>query len=82
MSSVFLVANRLLKNSFTALKEQKPSLLGALAHLGVVSILQNQNPTHSVPITDVIKDKPIIRVPGCPPIPEVMTGVITYMLYI
>ena len=38
------------------------------------------NPTKSVPITDVIKDKPIIRVPGCPPIPEVMTGVITYML--
>ena len=38
------------------------------------------NPTKSVPIPDVIKDKPIIRVPGCPPIPEVMTGVITYML--
>ena len=27
------------------------------------------NPTKSVPITDVIKDKPIIRVPGCPPDP-------------
>ncbi len=25
-------------------------------------------------------DKPIIKVPGCPPIAEVMTGVITYML--
>jgi hydrogenase small subunit len=28
----------------------------------------------------VITDKPIIKVPGCPPIAEVMTGVITYML--
>ena len=28
----------------------------------------------------MITDKPIIKVPGCPPIAEVMTGVITYML--
>jgi hydrogenase small subunit len=28
----------------------------------------------------VITDKPIIKVPGCPPIAEVMTAVITYML--
>jgi hydrogenase small subunit len=28
----------------------------------------------------VITDKPIIKVPGCPPIAEVMTGVVTYML--
>jgi hydrogenase small subunit len=33
-----------------------------------------------VPIHKVITDKPIIKVPGCPPIAEVMTGVITYML--
>jgi hydrogenase small subunit len=26
------------------------------------------------------RDKPVIKVPGCPPIAEVMTGVITYML--
>lgn len=38
------------------------------------------NPTNSVPITDVIKDKPIIRVPGCPPIAEVMTGVIAHIV--
>lgn len=36
------------------------------------------NPTGSVPIGDIIKDKPIINVPGCPPIPEVMTGVIMH----
>ena len=34
----------------------------------------------ATPIHKVITDKPIIKVPGCPPIAEVMTGVITYML--
>ncbi len=52
---------------------------GSCASWGCINTAK-PNPTHSVPITDVIKDKPIIRVPGCPPIPEVMTGVITYML--
>ena len=37
------------------------------------------NPTRP-PIHKVITDKPIIKVPGCPPIAEVMTGVVTYML--
>ena len=37
------------------------------------------NPTTAVPINKVITDKPIIKVPGCPPIPEVMTGVVTYV---
>ena len=36
------------------------------------------NPTGSVPVDAIIKDKPIIRVPGCPPIGEVMTGVIVH----
>jgi hydrogenase small subunit len=38
------------------------------------------NPTRAVPIHKVIKDKPIVKVPGCPPIAEVMTGVLTYMI--
>jgi hypothetical protein len=38
------------------------------------------NPTQATPVHKVIFDKPIIKVPGCPPIAEVMTGVITYML--
>ena len=37
------------------------------------------NPTQAVPVHKVIHDKPIIKVPGCPPIPEVMTAVITYI---
>jgi hydrogenase small subunit len=37
------------------------------------------NPTQAVPIDKVITDKPIIKVPGCPPIAEVMSGVVTYI---
>ena len=36
------------------------------------------NPTGSVPVDAIIKDKPIIKVPGCPPISEVMTGVVLH----
>lgn len=38
------------------------------------------NPTGAVPVTDLITDKPIIRIPGCPPIAEVMTGVIAHII--
>jgi len=40
----------------------------------------NPNPTGAVPVSDIIKDKPIINVSGCPPIPVVMTGVIAQIL--
>ncbi|MEZ4907042.1 MAG: hypothetical protein R2771_05245 [Saprospiraceae bacterium] len=33
------------------------------------------NPTGSVPVDVLIKDKPIVSAPGCPPIGEVMTAV-------
>jgi hydrogenase small subunit len=38
------------------------------------------NPTGAVPVSDIIKDKPIINVPGCPPIPVVITGVLAHYL--
>ncbi|MCC6393011.1 MAG: hydrogenase small subunit [Bryobacterales bacterium] len=38
------------------------------------------NPTGAQPVKKVITGKPIINVPGCPPIAEVMTGVLTYIL--
>lgn len=34
----------------------------------------NPNPTQAWPISGIVNDKPIINVPGCPPIPEVITG--------
>jgi hydrogenase small subunit len=38
------------------------------------------NPTGARPIHKIISDKPIINVPGCPPIAEVMAGVIVHLL--
>lgn len=40
----------------------------------------NPNPTGAKGIHKVIKGKPIINVQGCPPIADVMAGVIIYML--
>jgi len=38
------------------------------------------NPTGAVSVGDIIKDKPIINVPGCPPIPVVISGVLAQFL--
>ncbi|MCK9382231.1 MAG: hydrogenase small subunit [Sulfuritalea sp.] len=38
------------------------------------------NPTGAVPVSQLIKDKPVINVPGCPPIPVVITGVLAHFL--
>lgn len=38
------------------------------------------NPTHATPVHKIIKGKPVINVQGCPPIPDVMSGVVVYML--
>lgn len=38
------------------------------------------NPTGAVSVGDIINDKPIINVSGCPPIPVVITGVLAHFL--
>jgi hydrogenase small subunit len=38
------------------------------------------NPTGAVAIAELVKDKPVVNVPGCPPIPTVMTAVIAHYL--
>jgi len=38
------------------------------------------NPTGAMPVSELVKDKPIINVPGCPPIPVVITGVLAQYL--
>jgi hydrogenase small subunit len=40
----------------------------------------NPNPTGAVPISELVTDKPVINLSGCPPIPEAMTGTISYLL--
>jgi len=69
----------------TAVEILKESAAGAAAILAFGSCsawggiqAASPNPTGSVPIDEIIKDKPIIKVPGCPPISEVMTGVVLH----
>jgi hydrogenase small subunit len=38
------------------------------------------NPTGAVPVSDIVTDKPLVNVPGCPPIPVVITGVLAHFL--
>ncbi|WP_069366725.1 hydrogenase small subunit [Salisediminibacterium beveridgei] len=38
------------------------------------------NPTNAKAVHEVVENTPIIKVPGCPPIAEVMTGVIAHFL--
>jgi hydrogenase small subunit len=38
------------------------------------------NPTGAVPISEIVSDKPVINISGCPPLPEAMTGTIAYLL--
>jgi hydrogenase small subunit len=38
------------------------------------------NPTGAVSVRDIVHDKPVINVSGCPPIPMVITGVLAHYL--
>jgi hydrogenase small subunit len=38
------------------------------------------NPTGAVPVSEIVTDKPVINVSGCPPIPTVISGVLAHYL--
>jgi hydrogenase small subunit len=38
------------------------------------------NPTGAVAVSDIVKDKAIVNISGCPPIPAVITGVLAHYL--
>ncbi len=40
----------------------------------------NPNPTQAMPVSAILKDKTVINVQGCPPIAEVMAGVLVHVL--
>ncbi len=54
--------------------------LGNLRVLGLRAGRATQSDAGNAYSTKVITDKPIIKVPGCPPIPDVMSAIITYMV--
>jgi hydrogenase small subunit len=71
----------------TALDIVKEAASGAAAVIAWGSCASNgciqsakPNPTHATPIDQVISGVPIVKVPGCPPIAEVMAGVIVHYL--
>ncbi len=52
---------------------------GSCASNGCVQAA-HPNPTGATPVHELVTDRPVINVPGCPPIAEVMTGVLAYVL--
>ena len=52
---------------------------GSCASNGCIQA-SDPNPTGATPIHKLISHKPVINVPGCPPIAEVMAGVIVHLL--
>ncbi|MEQ1623500.1 MAG: hydrogenase small subunit [Sediminibacterium sp.] len=52
---------------------------GSCASNGCVQAAK-PNPTGATPIHKLVKGKPVIKVPGCPPIGEVMAGVIVHLV--
>ena len=71
----------------TALEQFKEAAEGAKAIIAWGSCASNgcvqsaaPNPTGATPIHKFVNNKPLIRVPGCPPIGEVMAGVIVHVV--
>ncbi|MBZ0068670.1 MAG: hydrogenase small subunit [Thiobacillus sp.] len=53
--------------------------MGSCASFGGIP-KANPNPTGAVSVSDIFTDKPIVNIPGCPPIPAVITGVLAHYL--
>jgi hydrogenase small subunit len=53
--------------------------VGACAHWGSVQAAR-PNPTGAVGVADVIKDRPVINIAGCPPIGDVITATVAHYL--
>lgn len=53
--------------------------LGTCAAFGGIPMAY-PNPTQAVPVSHLIRDRPIINVSGCPPIPVVIAAVLTHLL--
>jgi hydrogenase small subunit len=53
--------------------------VGACAHFGSVQAAR-PNPSGAVGVADVIKDKPVINIAGCPPIGDVVTATVIHYL--
>jgi hydrogenase small subunit len=75
------IAGQTAKQQFLEAAEGAKAIIswGSCASNGCVQAAY-PNPTEATPIHKIIKNKPIIRVPGCPPIGEVMAGIIVHVV--
>ena len=53
--------------------------VGACAHWGSVQAAK-PNPTGAVGVSDIIRDKPVLNIAGCPPISDVITATVVHFL--
>ena len=53
--------------------------LGACAHFGSVQAAR-PNPTGAVGVSQIIRDKPVVNIAGCPPIADVVTATVVHFL--
>ncbi|NLP57862.1 hydrogenase small subunit [Lutibacter sp. B1] len=75
------IAGKSAKESFLEAAEGAKAIIawGSCASNGCIQAAK-PNPTEATPIHKIVKNKPIIRVPGCPPIGEVMAGIIVHVV--
>ena len=53
--------------------------IGACAHWGNIQAAR-PNPTGAVGVSDIVKNKPVVNIAGCPPIGDVVTATIVHYL--
>ena len=53
--------------------------VGACAHWGNIQA-SRPNPTGAVGVADIVRDKPVVNIAGCPPIGDVVTATIVHYL--
>lgn len=53
--------------------------VGSCSSFGCVTVAE-PNPTGCKPVYKMVTDKPVVNIPGCPPIAEVITGTIVHLL--
>lgn len=53
--------------------------VGSCSSFGCVTVAR-PNPTGCKPIHKIITDKPVINIPGCPPIPDLIMGTIVHLV--
>ncbi|KAA5606275.1 hydrogenase small subunit [Roseospira marina] len=76
-----LPGGRPFKDTLTTMAADAKAVIawGSCASWGCVQAA-HPNPTQATPVHEVVTGTPVIKVPGCPPIAEVMTGVLSYMV--